>query len=191
MMRYYIETFDNVLPLETISSLIKYLNFAYEKKLFKDSEIGSREISQVNKNIRNVELIHLHRDSQRLTDVHYHNLLTNIILKYVHKYKEKHTQCTLNYIVNQIDCLRYGKGGHYKFHVDGGVGSERILSSILLLNNDYKGGDLCFFDPVQKEEIKIKVQPGRLIMWPSNFCFPHKVEPVTEGIRFSVVAWTS
>lgn len=191
MVKDYIETFDNILPLEVISSFIKYLNFSYKNNWFIDSKVGGGKKDRIDKNIRDVKSYFLTRDSQNLTNVHYHNLLTYVILTYVEKYQQKHSFCSLRYNVNQIECLRYAKGGHYNYHVDGGVGAERTLSSILLLNNDYKGGTLSFLDPVSKEEIKIKVEPNRLIIWPSNFCFPHTVEPITEGIRYSVVAWTN
>ena len=66
----------------------------------------------------------------------------------------------------------------------------RFISFILLLNNDYEGGEICFTDPDhQSNEKEIKVQPGRLIMWPSNFLYPHKVKPVIKGTRYSVVGW--
>lgn len=38
-------------------------------------------------------------------------------------------------------------------------------------------------------EYKIEVKPNRMIVWPSNFMFPHRVAPVTKGVRFSVVSW--
>ena len=34
-----------------------------------------------------------------------------------------------------------------------------------------------------------EIVPNRLIIWPSNFLFPHSVLPVTKGLRYSVVAW--
>jgi predicted 2-oxoglutarate/Fe(II)-dependent dioxygenase YbiX len=39
------------------------------------------------------------------------------------------------------------------------------------------------------EEIKINPIPGSLVIWPSNFLFPHKVNPLKFGKRFTVVAW--
>ena len=43
-----------------------------------------------------------------------------------------------------MQALRYGIGGHYNFHVDDGPTFTRKYSSILMLNNDFKGGNLCF-----------------------------------------------
>jgi predicted 2-oxoglutarate/Fe(II)-dependent dioxygenase YbiX len=48
---------------------------------------------------------------------------------------------------------------------------------------------LYFKDLNNKDTLKIEPYPGKLVVWPSNFLFPHSVEPVSEGIRYSVVAW--
>ena len=58
------------------------------------------------------------------------------------------------------------------------------LSCVGLLNDDYEGGEFIMFD---NHEIKFK--QGDLIIFPSNFLYPHKVEPVTRGTRYSFVSW--
>jgi predicted 2-oxoglutarate/Fe(II)-dependent dioxygenase YbiX len=58
---------------------------------------------------------------------------------------------------------------------------------ILMLNNDYEGGNLKFKFP--DEEIEIEKRPNRLIIWPSSFMYPHCVTPIEKGIRYSIVAW--
>ena len=35
----------------------------------------------------------------------------------------------------------------------------------------------------------VEKKANRMIIWPSNFLYPHSVKPVTEGIRYSVVSW--
>jgi predicted 2-oxoglutarate/Fe(II)-dependent dioxygenase YbiX len=57
------------------------------------------------------------------------------------------------------------------------------------LNNDYEGGKIVFANPDLSGQFEIDVVPNRLIVWPSNFLFPHRVNPVTKGVRYSVVAW--
>ena len=59
-----------------------------------------------------------------------------------------------------------------------------------MLNNDYEGGVLEFSDPELKNiYMSVKPEVGKLIIWPSNFMYPHRVTPITKGIRFSIVAW--
>ena len=86
--------------------------------------------------------------------------------------------------------LKYDEGGHYVYHTDFFHLHPRQFSLILLLNNDYKGGELVFNNPKFDEEYKIETKPGRLIVWPSNFLFPHKVNEVVGGKRYSIVGWS-
>lgn len=58
-----------------------------------------------------------------------------------------------------------------------------ILSLVGVLNDDYEGGDLCLID----KEYKLK--KGSVIIFPSNFMYPHLVKPVTKGTRYSFVSW--
>ena len=59
-----------------------------------------------------------------------------------------------------------------------------VLSILGLLNDDYEGGNLILF-----EDKKIDTKKGDLLIWPSNFLFPHKISPVTSGARYSYVSW--
>jgi predicted 2-oxoglutarate/Fe(II)-dependent dioxygenase YbiX len=40
---------------------------------------------------------------------------------------------------------------------------------------------------IREEELIFK--STSVIIWPSNFLFPHCVEPIQEGVRYSIVAW--
>jgi predicted 2-oxoglutarate/Fe(II)-dependent dioxygenase YbiX len=59
-----------------------------------------------------------------------------------------------------------------------------VLSMIICLNDNYNGGELVFWD-----NYKIKPSAGSIIAWPSLFLFPHRVDEVTEGLRYSGVIW--
>jgi predicted 2-oxoglutarate/Fe(II)-dependent dioxygenase YbiX len=52
-----------------------------------------------------------------------------------------------------------------------------------------KGGELSFKTLADDKETIFKPIPGSLIIWPSNFLYPHCVKPVTKGTRYSIVAW--
>ena len=62
-----------------------------------------------------------------------------------------------------------------------GIPSVSVLG---ILNDDFIGGDLIFW-----QQHKIDVQAGDIIIFPSNYLYPHKVLPVTDGIRYSFVSW--
>ena len=58
------------------------------------------------------------------------------------------------------------------------------LSLLGCLNDDYEGGELIFWD-----DTEIKLKGGSLLIFPSNFMYPHEVKPVTIGSRYSYVSW--
>lgn len=83
------------------------------------------------------------------------------------------------------EALRYEKGGFYKTHVDAFNIRPRVLSCSFALNDNYEGGEWAFFG----EELKLKTPIGSAVLFPSNFCFPHQILPITKGTRYSVVTW--
>jgi len=103
-------------------------------------------------------------------------------------YKIKFPKILLNKI-SEIDLLKYEVGGYNKYHVDVYTDIPRSLSVIINLNNDYKGGDLVFVDQKNKETKRCKLNKGSIIFFPSNFMYPHGIEKITEGTRYSIVAW--
>ena len=186
----YIKVYDDVLGVEQISSIIKWSN----KLKFKSGGVSDKQI--VNKNIRDVELYDIHDVSNEShTRVHWRNYLTALIVNLIKNDYEKNLIATPNdgtgfTGIGELSLLKYGKGGHYNFHIDQFTQAPRILSIIILLNDDYIGGELVFCDNLTKKEIKkIKNKSGKVIIWPSCFMFPHQIKEITEGTRYSIVAW--
>jgi hypothetical protein len=81
--------------------------------------------------------------------------------------------------------LKYSGGQHYKAHYDGGTDSGRSLSAILYINGDYSGGEIEFVN----FDIKIKPEPGMLILFPSNYAYRHIAHPVETGTKYAIVTW--
>lgn len=94
--------------------------------------------------------------------------------------------------------LKYQVGGHYQPHADGQSlwkspegdilwrkSTDRDLSTVIFLNNDFEGGDFIFPD----YRIRVRPEPGLLVCFPSTHEYLHGVEPVTKGIRYSIVNW--
>jgi len=63
-----------------------------------------------------------------------------------------------------------------------GIPTLTILGA---LNDDYQGGELRMFG-----DHRIDLPAGAVVVFPSNFMFPHEVLPVTSGQRYSYVSWT-
>jgi predicted 2-oxoglutarate/Fe(II)-dependent dioxygenase YbiX len=90
---------------------------------------------------------------------------------------------------NQCDYLKYDKEGHYKAHVDTfmnpGDPETRKLTILVFLNDDFEGGRL--FIQTGDQRIYPPQKPGTALIFPSYQL--HGVEPVTSGIRRSIVTW--
>lgn len=81
--------------------------------------------------------------------------------------KEMHEHC--DHIHSMFDGIRKG---------------IPTLSIVGLLNEDYEGGEFVMW-----KDIVIDIPCGSVLIFPSNFLYPHKVTPVTKGIRYSFVSW--
>jgi predicted 2-oxoglutarate/Fe(II)-dependent dioxygenase YbiX len=65
------------------------------------------------------------------------------------------------------------------------ISSMWIISLSITFNDDYEGGNFSFFDG----EHVIKTKAGSVLMFPSNFMYPHAITPITRGTRYSMVTW--
>tara|TARA_R100000664_G_C2736449_1_gene125795 strand:- start:620 stop:1198 length:579 start_codon:yes stop_codon:yes gene_type:complete len=186
-----IRIYDGFIHPENISRLIKYA--IKDGENMKEATIVGNDPNKgtVDKEIRRVNEIHFKQDSKSLTNVHYFNFLHHQIFKSVYFRYIQDLKIEVAVQKVEMSLLRYTKGGHYRFHVDHGLSIPRSLSFILLLNNDYEGGELQFKEVNSDEIITIENKPGRVIIWPSNFMYRHRVKPVTKGTRYSVVCWYS
>ena len=94
-----------------------------------------------------------------------------------------------SYKINQIDLLEYTPGGNIILHILDNYLNTRHLSIIMNLNDNYEGGDLIFTDQKEKEIKRLKLGKGSIVFFPSNFMYPHGIQPITKGTRYSIVAW--
>jgi PKHD-type hydroxylase len=87
----------------------------------------------------------------------------------------------------------YKKNQHYGWHVDGFVHESNIrkLSGIILLSDpeDYVGGEIKFMTGKDRYINLGKKPKGTIIIFPS-FVY-HKVNPVKNGTRYSLVIWAN
>jgi hypothetical protein len=89
---------------------------------------------------------------------------------------------------NQSEFLMYDVNGKYETHVDTWhqrSNEIRKLTVLAFLNNDFEGGK--FYIQNSHERFYPQQTPGTVLVFPSFM--PHGVEPVTKGIRYSIVTW--
>lgn len=87
-----------------------------------------------------------------------------------------------------VQLIEYSGGQEYKMHQDVSFHKNhhaygRVLSIILYLTNDFEGGRTIFTHESYKPPV------GSAIIFPSNWCFPHRGEAVTKGKKRVAVTW--
>ena len=139
--------------------------------------IGSGENATVNLDIRNVQRVAMPLYGgigATLTSI---GLNTN---QQVWQYAITHS--------NQSEFLMYDVTGKYETHVDTfhmRSNETRKLTVLAFLNEDFEGGK--FYIQNGSKRLYPQQTKGTVLVFPSFM--PHGVEPVTKGVRYSVVTW--
>lgn len=188
LLKKYISVYENFLNKKQLD---KFLRFSKTREFIRGS-VGFE--GATNKNIRDVGLLSLSPQKKSYSEVHWANVLKSLLLYFFNDYVIKQ-DLTQGYgritNISQCDILKYGVSNHYKFHVDEAKGMNRFLSAIVFVNDDYEGGELVFRSRVDNAEEIVEKKAGSIVIWPSNFLFPHAVKPVTKGERYTVVSWAN
>lgn len=183
----YINVFDDSVSkdmLEIFYKVCKDHKEFYEGRVVSDLPEG-----KINKDSRNVKIWEMESLlTKSFTQIYWTNFFVRTFQESIIRYSNN-LNMSSSHILQDIQTLKYDVGGHYKFHVDNGVYNHRTISCIFFVNDEYEGGDLLFKFPNEDQPINIAKRKNRMVVWPSNFLYPHCVTPVTSGERYSVVAW--
>lgn len=178
----YIFTLDNIVPEELCDKILEeYRDCSFWTK----SRVGDGNVSD---EIRNCDIVNISEqmvidknfDVRKKLDEDFFVCASKAINEYRELFPEVASEIDTGY-----DLLRYTKGQFYVQHTDSFKQQQRSVSCSFLLNDDYEGGEFAFFD----REVMIRGGKGSIIMFPSNFMFPHEVMPVTSGTRYSIITW--
>tara|TARA_R100000656_G_scaffold105735_2_gene77855 strand:- start:97 stop:636 length:540 start_codon:yes stop_codon:yes gene_type:complete len=127
---------------------------------------------------------------QKNLDEKYHDYLYKGVSEVLQKYQKDHANFYIGLSIEDTgyEHLLYkgSEKGEYKTHIDAMDLYPRVLSISFLLNDNYDGGDFVFFEDMS---YTVKKKKGSAVVFPSNFCFPHAVIPVTNGNRQSIITW--
>ena len=171
-------------PQETINAIEKECaNSDSPEAWFRAETIGSGTFQSARTNLNmGVTDLALRQNSLLMQNIH--NQFNMILLAATQSYANRydiHDQL----IHEPYSVLKYSGGQEYKAHYDGGSTTGRCISAITYLNDDYEGGELEF----PNFDIKIKPEPGMLILFPSNFAYSHIAHPVSNGTKYAIVTW--
>ena len=89
---------------------------------------------------------------------------------------------------NQSEFLMYDVKGKYETHVDTfhqHSNETRKLTILVFLNDDFEGGR--FYIQNSHDRTYPEQKKGTVLIFPSFM--PHGVEPITKGVRYSIVTW--
>lgn len=178
----YIFTLDNVVPNELCDRI---LDEYCECSFWTPTSVGNGDI---NVQIRNCDTINISQDIvlqknfdvRKQIDDDFYVCASNAINEYRKLFPDVASEIDTGY-----GLLRYKEGQFYTQHTDSFKHQQRSVSCSFLLNDDYDGGEFAFFD----REIIIRGGKGSIVMFPSNFMFPHEVMPVISGTRYSIITW--
>jgi alkylated DNA repair dioxygenase AlkB len=152
------------------------------------SAIGGGENAVVDTSIRGATVISIsvdptmdkNRDVRKRLDERMHEAAIQALNAYMLKFPKCATSMDTGY-----ELLRYKEGAGYKQHVDDFTDFPRVLSCSFGMNDDFEGGEFTFFDGA----LSFKQKKGSILIFPSNFMFPHQVNAVTKGTRYSIITW--
>jgi hypothetical protein len=127
------------------------------------------------------------KDAAPLSHIYYdlYNEITPNIFPVIEEYKKE-------YLVDAptpsgLQILKYGPEQHFVDHIDDSPKRTRRLSYVYYVNDDYAGGEISF----NHFNLTLKPLAHQLLVFPSNYIYRHKVHPVIQGIRYSMVQWWS
>lgn len=100
----------------------------------------------------------------------------------VNEYRLQHNIMDLRYW-EAMNFVRYEVGQHFQEHHDHGYSYNCVVSLVAYVNDDYEGGEIEF----RTWGITYKPEAGDLVIFPSNYMYPHKSKPVLSGTKYSIV----
>lgn len=88
---------------------------------------------------------------------------------------------------SSFELLRYLPGQQFGMHIDliPGYTPQRAVSILAYLNDGYEGGEIQF----PRQNIAYKPRAGSVLLFPSNFVYPHTSRPIVSGAKYVAVAW--
>jgi hypothetical protein len=92
------------------------------------------------------------------------------------------------YLFEPLQYTKYDKDDYYRWHTDQGSDIHsicRIVSFVLYLNDEFEGGGTEF--PFET----YKCNPGEVLIFPSNFLFPHCGQKVNSGTKRIITSWVN
>ena len=174
--------YQDVIPPKLVDLMVEEVEKINEKKEFEDAKTGSLDKAVLDTKTRNSKIKWWYES----------HWVCSVFSHYIGIANKQQWEYDLNTLLG-IQVSKYeAPDGHYRWHSDYGTSQNseftRKLSASLLLTDpsEYEGGDLEFID-YHGNNVFAPKQKGSIIVFDSRV--PHRVTPVTKGLRYSLVTW--
>lgn len=187
-LKSYVKVYKNAIPKQTMNGLLKILqkDDKWQKHVFHDNI--SDKVTTYDDDLDVIYAEQLQGDLKSYWD--------SLMKQTWRSIKQYHGDLDMFWYngwkgYSPIRFNKYSPGEKMKVHCDhihtifdGSVRGIPIMSIVGCLNDDYKGGEFIMW-----EKEKIEIPAGSILIFPSNFLYPHKVMPIKSGHRYSFVSW--
>lgn len=189
-LKSYVKLFDNRIDEYDRNQILNELKNAKWQKHFYASYLNEREQSD-----HEFDVIHLDDYDELIKSpimLNLRNIIWNTIKDYIlveHKSMNSWFSGWNGFTIPRFN--KYETGTIMNVHCDhiynifdGNIKGIPTLTVLGSLNDDYEGGEFVMF-----EDLILPLKAGQIVVFPSNFMYPHKVLPVKSGCRYSFVSW--
>lgn len=179
-----IDIFENAWPNpnESIEHLEKETSDHLSTLSWKKAQIVGNNYAQTMRTNYDLNITKAAFDGSSLAQ-NIHNQMYLLLSAAAIPYAKRHDVPQL--LHEDYNVLKYSDGQKCEAHADGDTALGRAVSAIVYLNGDYEGGEVEFVN----FGVKIKPQPGMLLLFPSNYPYRHIAHPVTSGTKYAIVTW--
>lgn len=180
----YVKIYDNFLDAKLCKNLVKELKDAdWQLHTYYDPKTNMSKSYEKELSVSYIGTSELGRNVN--------DQIWFVLQKYITDFPEMHEWFTGWSGYTQVRFNRYDKNTQMRLHCDHihsifdgarkGVPTLTVLGG---LNENYSGGELILW-----EQEKIELKAGSIMVFPSNFLYPHRVVEITKGTRYSFVSW--
>ena len=183
-MKKYIGYYEEVVPHVLCRDIINY-GFNFQPSTYSNHQ-GKKELKEPKEGWWD-ERVRMDDFWIRKDSIWYKELKVSFEIA-IKKYSETFPLFSVQHITD-FRINRYSEGGYMSKHCDnihhshGQKYGFPQASSLLFLNDNYEGGEFVIADEVYN------TKKGSVIIFPSNFMFPHEVKSITKGTRWSIISW--
>jgi len=180
-LRQYVKLIEEVLDKPTCDSIIEEIKILDKEKHHWSDAYGTREIRENELDVTFQETTYneiIHSKLRDLIKFYQTKVLKNSF------WTDYQAISKPRYNIYTEETQMHAHVDHIYSMFDGYLKGIPILSIVGVLNDSYEGGKFIMWD-----DFEIPFTTGSILLFPSTFLYPHRVNPIIKGTRYSFVSW--